>query len=343
MRSAMTVCTAVFSAFAWLGAQDAGVTSIQVGFLPGEATPARVVWRGSAFELTSNATASEDRQPTLGRGVFLGADTPATLRLEMVNADTCLMVMQRPPTSGNLLQLGDLRRVDGAWRLVAAAILDKVVPPFGASEPPTWFSRSELVAWDEAARIATIVVMHNIMLTAEQAGGEATSGAVLECRVPLTKVSGDSPVPVLAPPTGKLVAVGRGMRTHRSGSSCVLSTLVEDRSETTGRLVFRLRVWQRDQSGEWRDLSVPRLLVGQPYEYGIARGNDGTLVVAMLEPTNCQTVLRTARLRSDQGNFVVEETVLAQPPGNGVPILWQSTPDGPAAWSFDNGRATRVH
>jgi hypothetical protein len=33
MRSAMTVCTAVFSAFAWLGAQDAGVTSIQVGFL----------------------------------------------------------------------------------------------------------------------------------------------------------------------------------------------------------------------------------------------------------------------------------------------------------------------
>jgi hypothetical protein len=355
MRCILTLCVTTFASLDSLLAQvplvvvddPAGRSFLHYSFLPGHADPVKVLWRGPTFEIRAGATTAGTEGVVLGQGSLSGGDLPSVLGLEPLDADNLLMVGLRPSTAGPQLQLGQLRRQDGAWRLIATATVEKVLPSFEVSLPA--FSRARLVAWDEAKRAAKLVVQQNWIVPAKLAGGADTAGAVIECSVPLELVSGDVSRPrihphLLAPVAGQLIAVGTEIRTTRCGSHCTVSTLVDD-EESVGAHLRRLRAWHWDPPRGWQELEIPRLLVQPRYE--ISRTSDGTLVVVMLDLTGRQQVVRTARWQAGQRGFVVDERPIPRPLVENdvlkdVALLWERTAAGLTPWTFDAQKAWRI-
>jgi hypothetical protein len=223
----------------------------------------------------------------------------------------------------------------------AYAIMEKVQQSIDAAGLPEHFSGAKLVAWDGATRTATMAVRLGRYVRGERAGDEPAGSAVLECQVPLIALDVRSPFGA-EPPKSKLIAGGDELRTHRSGATCVLSTVLAETNPKDVRQGFRLRAWLRDETGEWRNLRLPATWVER--NYAMARATDGALVVAELVTTGSERVLRSTRWTMGQTELapVVTEKALAQPPAKDAIIVWQTTSHGPVAWSIENGRATLV-
>lgn len=344
----MKPCIALFAGASFaLGVvcgQEPVARPAHVAFLPGEPQPVLITWTGGAFDLRPMPRAGDPRPPSLGGGGVPGGDVAAVARLQPVNANTCLLVARRPLTSGCHLQLGLLRRVGGTWRLNAGAVLNDVVVE--GQETDRGFVDSELVAWDEASRTATVVVQRGYALPPDRTGYEVTHGALYECEVVLKETTGATGFLAGTAPPARLVAVGTDVRTHRDGNACLVTTRVtdteRDAAATYPRSLYdlRLRAWLRDERGSWRDLDVPRLIVES--DYGMLRRANGEVVVAMIAKSGDQDVLRTARWSVGSRGFVVDDEVLTMPRPKDHPAAWQLSGPTPKPWALVDGQPKRV-
>lgn len=342
MNRVSLVVVSVLATLCAARAQGVASRSTQLVFLPGDAGPVLVSWSRGAYELRRADAAGEvSARDVLGAGALAGGMVPASLRIEPIADDACLLVGCRPLTTGRHLQIAELHRAADGWHQVASGHVDRVEMAQPSSNGG-WFESAALLAWDAATGTATVVLQDGAMLPPEDANEESTPGAVYECRVRLSALGGKAEQESAA----QLVAVGRDVRTYRFGARCLITTRVTDpdaRAEPTGRPGWRLRAWLRDENGTWRDLQVPRLPVEDSYACTMA--SDGEIAVGMLATVGAQDVLRAARWsRGTVGRgFVVDEEVLKEPMPRLESVTWQLTTGVPVPWVLDaNGHAARV-
>lgn len=319
---------------------------VDIGFLPGVTEPAWFSWYGSRFEIHSAVAdvAAGGLRAHLGGGELVRGDTPSAMRLEEVTRNVCLMIGERNASAGSPLQMGLMRCVDGVWRLTSSAVVNRIKSPFSTDERSNLFSRTELISWDEAASTAIVLVKQDIILSADQNGGQEAYGALLECRVALHPMEAGVPITHVPSPVGRFVAHGDSPRAYRRGKECLVTTvgLNTEGVDHSGRPRHRLNAWLRDESGAWRDLEVPPL--DMEFDYSIAYAADGTLIVAMLVRSAGRVGLRTARWQIGQveRGFVLDDVELEEPVLSGRSVAWQATAEGPLPWAFDRRGAIRV-